>query len=397
MTLPDWLRSYLAEPRVANPPGRDRRDVLVRDLVLVALVSVGAILESTLRTDEGWVGVAPGWRWGAVAVFFASVPPALWVRRTHPLFALAWSFAPTLAYGALVAAVAGYFGGIITMSIALVTAYSLFRWGSGRDGAIGAAVIVAAGVFGNLAEPEPQIGDWIGGFVVLSLPVLIGLTVRYQAANRERLVIEVRSRERAELARELHDTVAHHVSAIAVQAQAGRAVAASDPEQALGVLPVIEEAASRTLAEMRAMVGSLREGADAELAPQQGVGDLLRLAELVPDGLAVDVEVDEQVRPMGAAVDAAVYRIARESVTNAVRHARRATRIRIRVEPAGELVRLTVEDDGQASESARGDGFGLLGMAERAHLLGGRCVAGPSPSGRGWLVEAALPRQAVPS
>lgn len=393
MHLPDRLRSFLAEPRVANPPGRDQRDVLRRDVVLVVLVCVTAVLEATLRTDEGWTGVAPGWRWGAAIVFFASVPPALWVRRTRPLLALVWSFVPTLAYGAAVAALAGNFGGIMTVSIALVTVYSLFRWGSGREGAIGAAVVVGVGVVGNLAEPEQQVGNWIGGFVVLSLPVLIGLTVRYQDANRERLLIEVRSRERAELARELHDTVAHHVSAIAVQAQAGRAVAASDPERALGVLPVIEEAASRTLAEMRAIVGSLREGADAQLAPRQGVGDLVRLAELVPDGLTVDVEVDEHVRPLGSAVDAAVYRIARESVTNTVRHARRATRIRIVVEPDGELVRLTVEDDGQPVETARGDGYGLVGMAERAHLLGGRCSAGPSPRGRGWLVEAAFPHQ----
>lgn len=390
--LPDWLRSYLAEPAVADPPGRNRRDV-----VLVGLVSITAVLEATLRNDDGWVSVAPGWRWGALIVFFVSIPPSLLLRRVRPLLAMVWGFVPGLAYGAVVAAFEGYFGGIMTMGVVLVTVYAVFRWGSGRDGVIAAAVVVGAWIFGTLADPEAQIGDWIGGFVVLSIPVLIGLTVRYRVASRERLVIEVRSREREEIARELHDTVAHHVSAIAVQAQAGRAVAATDPDRALGVLAVIEAAASRTLTEMRTMVGALRDGAEAELSPQQGVGDLTRLAELVPDTLAVDVDVAADVGVLGPAVEAAVYRIARESVTNAVRHARRATLIRICVEPVGDLVRLTVTDDGAGGDGPRGDGYGLVGMAERAHLLGGHCVAGPSPTGRGWLVEAALPRQAVVS
>lgn len=390
--LPDWLRRDLAEPAVANPPRRNGRD-----LVLVAVASVAAVLEATLRTDAEWEAVAPAWRWGAVVVFFATVPPALLVRRTRPLFALLWGFVPTLTYGVVVALADGTFGGLISMSVILVTVYALFRWGSGRDGAIGLAILILAGVVGNLAEPENHVGDWIGGFVVLALPVLIGLTVRSRAGNRERLVSEVRAREREDLARELHDSVAHHVSAIAVQAQAGRAVASTDPERALEVLAVIEDAASRTLSEMRAMVGALRADADAELVPQQGVRDLAGLAELVPDRLTVDVDVDVDAHELGSAVDAALYRIARESVTNAVRHAHRATRIQICVEPSGDLVRLTVADDGATPDAARGDGYGLIGMAERAHLLGGHCTAGPSPSGRGWHVEAALPRQELAS
>ena len=391
--LPDWLRSYLAEPAVANPPRRSRRDI-----VLVTLVSLAALLETALRTDAGWVAVAPGWRWGALGVFLCSMPPSLLLRRARPLFAVVLGFVPALAYDAVVAAVEEEeLGDLFTMMVVLVLVYALYRWGSGRDGVIGAAVVVGAGIFGMLAEPEAHVGDWIGGFIVLAIPVLIGLTVRYRVATRERLLVEVRSREREELARELHDTVAHHVSAIAVQAQAGRAVAATDPDRALAVLAVIEEAASRTLSEMRTMVGALRDGAEAELVPQPGVGDLARLVQLVPGDLTVDVEVADGVGVLGPTVDAAVYRIARESVTNAVRHARRATSIQIRVESAGDLVRLTVADDGAAAEGVRGDGYGLIGMAERAHLLGGQCIAGPSPTGRGWRVEAALPRQAVAS
>jgi signal transduction histidine kinase len=216
--------------------------------------------------------------------------------------------------------------------------------------------------------------------------------VRYRATARERAIEEVKSREREELARELHDTVAHHVSAIAVQAQAGRTVAASDPERAAEVLAVIEEAASRTLEEMRAMVGTLRGGAEADLAPQQGVADLGRLAGERPGGLRVDVDVDPAFGRLGPAVDSAIYRIAQESVTNAVRHARRASRIRVELRDDGDLVRLSVTDDGDVvAIGPVGGGFGLLGMTERAELVGGRLEAGPAP-GAGWRVVAVLPR-----
>src|ERR687888_2378315 len=112
----------------------------------------------------------------------------------------------------------------------------------------------------------------------LPLPAALGASIRYRASSRLREADQVRLREREQLARELHDTVAHHVSAIAVRAQAGRTVAASRPDAAVDALAVIEEAASRTLADLRALVGTLRDGEDADLAPQRGVADIARLA-----------------------------------------------------------------------------------------------------------------------
>jgi signal transduction histidine kinase len=179
------------------------------------------------------------------------------------------------------------------------------------------------------------------------------------------------------------------VSAIAVRAQAGRTLAATQPMAAVDALVVIEEAASRALTELRAIVRTLRDGDDADLAPQGGVADIARLAAAA-EGPQVDVELVgdlEDLRPM---VAAAVYRIAQESITNAVRHARRATRVDVRVIGEDESVLVVVLDDGEPT-TASAPGYGVAGMTERAALLGGTLEAGPSPGG-GWLVTATLPR-----
>ena len=116
------------------------------------------------------------------------------------------------------------------------------------------------------------------GVPFLLFPAALGASMRYRASSKLRETDQVRLRERERLARELHDTVAHHVSAIAIQAQAGRAVAARDPTPPCDALEIIEEEASRTLAEMRTMVGVLRDGEAPDLAPQRGVADIERLA-----------------------------------------------------------------------------------------------------------------------
>lgn len=381
------LRSYLAEPAIPDPPRR-----VWRDWAVVGAASVGAVLEVLLRTDAEWVQTPVGWRLASLVMFFVTLPPAILVRRTQPLLATVWAFAPTMVFGAAMALFTDAFGSLMSVGVLLVVPYALYRWGSGRQGLIGGVVILAAWIVGTAVDPGSSAGDWIGGFIVLSIPVQAGMIVRYRAAARERAIDEVKSREREELARELHDTVAHHVSAIAVQAQAGRAVATADPERALEVLAVIEEAASRTLEEMRAMVGTLRNGTEADLAPQQGVADLARLAGERPGGLRVDVDVDTGLGRLGPAVDAAIYRIAQESVTNAVKHARRASKVRVELRDDGDVVRLSVTDDGDVvAIGPAGGGYGLLGMTERAELVGGRLTAGPS-AGAGWCVVAELPR-----
>jgi signal transduction histidine kinase len=217
--------------------------------------------------------------------------------------------------------------------------------------------------------------------------------MRYRASSRLGEAGQIRLREREQLARELHDTVAHHVSAIAIRAQAGRTLAASRPEAAVDALEVIEEAASRTLADMRSLVGALRDGDEAELAPQRGVRDLQRLARAPHGGPRVDVRLAGDLDDLPPLVGAAIYRIAQESITNAVRHARHATRVDVRVTGDRDCVRLTVRDDGDAvpSGSDRASGYGLIGMTERAALLGGTLETGPDADS-GWTVTAVLPR-----
>ena len=206
---------------------------------------------------------------------------------------------------------------------------------------------------------------------------------------RQREVQQVRTLERGELARELHDTVAHHVSAIAIQAQAGRAVAATDPAAAVEALAVIEAEASRTLYEMRTMVRVLRDGEAADYAPQRGISDLDELTRMSP---LVQVHRAGDLAGLPQPVEVAVYRICQESVTNAIRHALNATAVTVEVTGDVGVVRLRVHDDGEAARPATTVGYGLLGMAERAKLLGGACQAGPDPAG-GWTVEATLPRE----
>jgi signal transduction histidine kinase len=155
---------------------------------------------------------------------------------------------------------------------------------------------------------------------------------------------------------------------------------------------VIEGEASRTLAEMRAMVRVLRDGAPAQYAPQPGVTDLVSLARRDPVP-AVDVELPDDLDELPLQVDAAVYRLAQEALTNALRHARNASQVEIRVTESAGLLRLRVIDDGQIDPARPAThGFGLLGMTERVQLLGGTLRAGPAPGG-GWAVDAELPTE----
>jgi signal transduction histidine kinase len=374
------VRALLAEPRAPEPPKR-----VWRDWALVGLLLSAAILEAVLRPDVVWRPVAL-----VEAVVFAL--SMLW-RRTHPLKVVIVVFGIAIA-----GAVAGLIGGgpsvgLYATAAVVLLPYSLVRWGSGREIGIGLAIILTALVMGTAADFTGPVDAVLGG-VFLLFGVPIGFAVRYWATSRAREYDKVRLREREQLARELHDTVAHHVSAIAIRAQAGRVVAASHPEAALDALTVIEAEASRTLAEMRLMVGNLRDDDAVAMAPQQGVADLERLAKSVGDRPRVELELSGDLADLGPSVDAAIYRIAQESITNAVRHARHATVIEVRVTGEAKVVRLTVRDDGEAASAGRGLlGYGLVGMSERAALLGGSFEAGPGAE-QGWIVQAVLPRAA---
>jgi signal transduction histidine kinase len=255
------------------------------------------------------------------------------------------------------------------------------------------AIVLVMATLSVFTDDAP-LGDVIGAYTVVSLAGALGFTFRYRGRARMRELDQVKLLERERLARDLHDTVAHHVSAMAIRAQAGLATAATDPTAAADALRLIEAEAARTLAEMRTMVRALRRDEAAELAPNPRVTDLRQLAGTVEGGgppVAVDLVGD--IDDLQPAVDAAIFRLAQESVTNARRHARHATRIQVCVAADETSVRLKVSDDGDinASRPAPAPGYGLIGMIERADLLGGTCEAGPNPD-RGWTVSAVLPR-----
>lgn len=355
------------------------RSAPVVDRALVLVLAPVAIAEGLLR--RGLVA-----RPLQIAIALVVVL-ALLLRRARPLAAIAIACGVSIAAGLAKLGWGIEAGGLYTQACLLLLPYSLLRWGAAREIAIGLVLVAGLYLVSALQGEMRTAEDAIGGAVVMLFPAALGAAVRFRAEAQRRAVEQAQVRERELLARELHDTIAHHVSAIAIQAQGGRAVLATKPEAAEEALAAIEGEATRAIAELRTLVSSLRD--DAELAPRAGLADLERLARQGHPRVAI-----ERVGPLddvAPSLQAALYRIAQEAITNALRHARRATAIHVRVAAEGDSVRLTVRDDGVAVE--RGSGFGLVGMAERAALLGGTFAAGPSEGG-GWEVDALLPRGA---
>ncbi|MEW1910446.1 histidine kinase [Kitasatospora sp. NPDC085895] len=376
--LRDDLRTLWTEPR---PPGAPAR--VWRDWALLAACLAAVALEATLRENVVWRPVAV-----VYAVWLCLLP--LW-RRTRPLatVTLAFGSVTLLTVASLVTAPREPIG-LYTGAIVLVLVYALPRWGSGREIVLGGALILAVGAL-CVVPDDTSVVDKAGGYVFLLLPGVLGAAVRFRVTAHERQLEQVRSREREQLARELHDTVAHHVSAMVIIAQAGRVIAGTDPSAAVEALEGVEEEGARTLEELRAMVAALRDrGVGADLAPPAGVADLERLVRAPGGRLKVDLGLDGELAALPPAVDAAVYRIVQESVTNALRHAVDATEVVVRVSEERHTVRVSVRDNGRRTGRGR-DGYGLTGLRERATLLGGTLRAGPGTD-RGWYVDAELPR-----
>ena len=377
MTSP--VRSLWDAPAASPPPPRR----VWRDWALVTLIPPFVLIEAALRTEVAW-------RWLWAVVLIALVPTLLW-RRTRPLLMLVIAFGT----GAVVAVATGGDPQFVATAYMLLLVYAAFRWGDGRARIVGAALLVASTTL-SLAFGPMTLTDLIGGTAVLVATISLGAGFRWRAGSRARELDRVKLDEREQLARDLHDTVAHHVSAIAIQAQAGTALAPTDPAAAIAALRTIEGEASRTLAEMRSIVRVLRRADAAELAPGPGLDDLSGLAstDAATDAASgpprVEVRVTGDIASVPPTIGAAVYRMAQESVTNARRHARGATRVEVLVQVDDAGIRFDVHDDGVGAASAS-PGFGIVGMVERATLLGGTCSAGPALDG-GWTVSAALPR-----
>ncbi len=201
--------------------------------------------------------------------------------------------------------------------------------------------------------------------------------------------------ERQRIAREMHDVVAHSLSVIIAQADGGRYAADANPAAAAAALGTISATGRQALADMRNLLGVLRQGPGDERAPQPDAAQVADLVEQVrASGLDVTLEVSGEPRDVPPAVGLTAYRIVQESLTNVLKHAGPAARARVQVRWDADALRLGVDDDGRGASALVQDpgagGQGLRGMAERARLHGGSVTAGPRPGG-GFCVRATLP------
>lgn len=368
------------EPHLDAPRGIPRGDAAV----VAALVPL-AVLEVLLPSD-------PAWPWWQLAWALVCVLAVLW-RSHRPLLMLMIAFGAQTVAG-IVPAFAGepYTVGEVT-AVVLLVAYSLGRWGSGRAIAVGVGGMLLVHL---LREPVygASAASIVVGAAALLLPVTLGVVVRMWSQARVRAREEVRREERLRLARELHDTVAHHVSGMLVLTRAARL--RGEGEFALRTLPAIEEAAATTLRDMRGLVGVLRVDpaatAPAESAPRQPqptAADIRALAD--PDGLPrVLCRVPPSTASLPTVLELALVRAAQEGVANARRHARSATTITVDLDITEDAATVVVRDDGDSPADRAGDGYGLVGMTERLTALGGRVEAGPGAGG-GWRVMATAP------
>ncbi len=239
---------------------------------------------------------------------------------------------------------------------------------------------------------------WVGALV--ATPGVLGIafgartrSLHVAEAKAQRLELERREAvvaERARIARELHDVIAHSVSVMTVQAGAAEEMLKGDPARALEPVRAVQETGRQALVEMKRLVGMLRDDDDEiGLAPQPGLADLDRLVKHVREaGLPVEVRIEGEPRLLPLGVDLSAYRVVQEALTNALKHAGHATAV-VTVCYGRDEVTIDVADDG-AGASKNGGGHGLIGMRERIGVFGGTFAAGPRDNG-GFAVTARLP------
>ena len=342
------------------------------------------------------------------AVFTAAeVLPLLW-RRRHP-----WPV--VLVVAAASALQAATFDQPTIGQLAFpVAVYSVARWSPRWQGITallvgyaGALVAATRWLFGfgagdlsagNLAPYTVTIGAivtaaWALGWAAQSRERYVAsLVARAEQAERmaEREVELAARDERARIAREMHDVVAHGLSVIVVQADGARYAAAKDPDVAVGTLETIAATGREALTEMRRLLGLLREG-DTGVTPQPGLDDVRHLVdEARAAGMRVTADLPEEAPDVPDGVGLAAYRIVQEALTNVRKHAGPDAAVDVRV-AVDRGVAIEVRDDGRgAAARAEGRGLGLVGMRERAAVHGGTLEAGPAPGG-GFAVSARLP------
>ena len=356
-----------------------------------------------LAQVELWVGHAiPGPKPLAIAYGFV-LPASIAIRRRWPLEV---GVAVLLANGLFIWA-AGSPGTAVAPAIGwMCSLYALAVWTSPRGFALGLGTLLVANAISSLGSPS--VPDTVlftvipGAAMILVRGAVRGRELRAEALaaraellqrEREILARTAVADERARIARELHDLVAHNVSVMVVQAGAERHALGDARPETREALASIEQAGRQALAEARRLLGMLRRDDDAEaLEPQPGIDHLDVLVEQVERaGLSVSLDIDGERVPLPAGLDLCAYRIVQEGLTNALKHAGPA-HARVHVHFAPGALDVEVSDDGAGAGVANGNGagHGLIGMRERVALYGGRLTVGER-SGGGFAIRAHLP------
>ncbi|MEU5892128.1 sensor histidine kinase [Streptomyces sp. NPDC047461] len=385
-----------------SPDRRTGRRYTATDVILV----LGLLGTVTLGASIAIPGVSqPREDWPAEVLAAVSCLAQL-RARTYPRSALVVATVATVITVAL-----GY---LVTPLILAPLMIALFRLAAGTDtrttrvwGGLTIAVVVATAVFDTHTTGMLLLRT-VGPVLWLMLPLVGGSRDRLRRAHTEsvqaRAAYAERTREeearlrvaeeRLRIARELHDVVAHHMAVANAQAGTARHLAPTHPEQAMKLLDELTATTSSALFELRATVGVLRQIGDDlgddSLEPAPGLD---RLPELIATcesaGVEVTVVTQGEPRPLSPGVDLTAYRIIQEALTNVTKHGA-GTGASVRLTYSDSRVLISVTNDAATTSSVPGGGYGLMGMRERAHSVGGDLHAGPRPEG-GFEVATALP------
>jgi len=357
------------------------------DWLVAALLTLGLELED-------WLGSGASHERLPAALLGAIVTAAVALRRRYPA-------SVGLTAGLVAVVISAVWGppSLVSWGIAWICCmYALAVWAQPRRFALGLTAITLA-TFLSAALPDARASSTLQfGVITLALMLLVRRVIgdreqRVRIAERERDIAgrEAVLEERARIARELHDAIAHNVSMMVVQAGAERRVLSGTNGSTREVLETIERIGRGALTEMRRLVGMLRSDAGDPLAPQPGLDDLPTLVTQVREaGLPVELHVDGERRELPVGIELSAYRIVQEALTNALKHAGEA-HASVRVHYGADSLELEIVDDGGgAAAPVSSGGHGLLGMRERVALYGGRLDAGRRPSG-GFAVRVLLP------
>ncbi|HEU6446035.1 MAG TPA: histidine kinase [Gaiellaceae bacterium] len=368
--------------------------------LLIVTAAIAGMIDVALRDDA--VSAPRTTHWVVVPAIALVVLPLLFRRR--------FPFAAPAAVWLVAAAASFADGRLITFAVSasvagIVAAFLLGNLEDAVQARVGLLVVLAGAAIITYNDPSHSAGDFLFTPLLFAIGWLAGYALRERAAQAEaaelraihaELEREAAARvavaeERARIARELHDIVAHAVSVMVLQIGAVRHKLPQTLDEDRDALKGVEEAGRSALAEMRRLLGAMRQdGQDPELTPQPGLDNLDSLvAEVERAGLPVRLHIDGDRFPLPRSIDLSAYRIIQEGLTNALKHAQ-AGQAEVTVHYGPDELQIEVRDDGRGATSTDGLGHGLVGIRERVKIYGGEMTTGLA-NGGGFILSTRLP------